>query len=177
MHRPHTDFLRRTVLALMIAALAAQALPTDRDQPVQVSADSARFNEKTGVATYNGSVVVRQGSLEIRAEQIVITTDRKGAILSTVATGNPARYQQQPDPKKGPVNAEADRIDYDARNDTIVLTGRARLKQDASSFQGNSITYNSARQQIDAKGDSSNRVQLVFPPQRDTRTDRKDIRK
>ena len=49
--------------------------------------------------------------------------------------------------------------------DVIVLTGKARLRQDASSFQGSSITYNSARQQIDAKGDGSSRVQLVFPPQ------------
>ena len=60
----------------------------------------------------------------------------------------------------------------------LALTGKARLRQDASSFQGSSITYNSARQQIDAKGDGSSRVQLVFPPQaRDLRPDRKDIRK
>ena len=178
MHRLPADLHRRLAALLLLAVGAAQALPSDRDQPVQVSADSASFNEKTGIATYNGSVVVRQGTLEIRAEQIVITTDRKGTVLSTVATGTPARYQQQTDPKRGPVNAEADRIDYDARNDVIVLTGKARLRQDASSFQGSSITYNSARQQIDAKGDGSSRVQLVFPPQaRDLRPDRKDIRK
>jgi lipopolysaccharide export system protein LptA len=178
MHRLPVEFVRGLAAVLLLSGAPALALPGDRDQPVQVSADSARFSEKTGVATYSGTVVIRQGTLEIRADVIVVTTDRKGGIVNTVATGNPARYQQQTDPRRGPVNAEADRIDYDARTDTIVLTGKARLQQDGSSFQGNTITYNSARQQIDARGDGSNRVQLVLPPQaREARPDRKDPRK
>ena len=167
--------LPRTLLVLLaLATASAQALPTDRDQPVQVSANAARFNEKTGIATYTGAVVVKQGTLEIRADEIVITTDKKGAIQSTVSKGNPARYQQQPDPKKGIVTAEAQRIDYDAKNEIITLTGNAKLKQDGSSFSGQTITYNSQKQQVDAKGDGTNRVQLVFPPQaRDLKKDSK----
>lgn len=161
-------------LCLLLAAGTASALPSDRDQSVQVSADAARFNEKTGIATYTGGVIIKQGTLEIRADEVVITTDKKGAIASTVAKGKPARYQQQTDPKKGPVNAESERIDYDAKNEIITLTGNARLKQDGASFQGSTITYNSLRQQVDAKGDGSNRVQLVLPPQaRENRTDSK----
>lgn len=162
-------------LPLLLACACAQALPTDRDQPVQVSANSARFSERTGIATYTGDVLVKQGTLEIRASEIVITTDKKGAIASIVSKGNPAHYQQQTDPKKGTVNADAQRIDYDAKNEIITLTGNARLKQDGSSFSGQTITYNSLRQQVDAKGDGTNRVQLVFPPQ--ARDLKKDVRK
>ncbi len=150
---------------LFVSAAPLQALPADRDQPVQVSADTATADGKTGIATYRGNVVVKQGSLEIRADEIIITTDKKGALLSTISKGKPARYQQQPDPKKGMVTAEALRIDYDAKNENIKLTGNARLKQDGSSFSGQTITYNSQRQQVDAKGEGNNRVQLVFPPQ------------
>lgn len=153
------------LLLLALLAPAAQALPTDRDQPVQVSANSARFNEKTGIATYTGAVVIRQGTMEIRADEIVITTDSKGSLLTTVARGSPARYQQQTDPKKGPVTAEAGRIDFDARKEIITLAGKARLRQDGASFQGSTITYNSQRQQVDAKGQGSERVMLVLPPQ------------
>lgn len=153
------------LLALASVAPAASALPTDRDQPVQISANSARFNEKTGIATYTGAVVIRQGSLEIRADEIVITTDARGAMLTTQARGAPARFQQQPDAKKAPVTAEAARIDYDARNEVITLAGKARLRQEGASFQGNTITYNSQRQQVDAKGQGSERVMLVLPPQ------------
>lgn len=151
-------------LTLLLPALA-EALPADREQPLQVSANSARFNEKTGIATYTGAVVVKQGTLEIRAEEIVIKVDKNGAVTSTEARGAPARYQQQTDPKKGPVSAEASRIDYDAGNEIITLTGNAKLRQDGSSFQGSTITYNSLRQQVDAKGEGANRVQLVFPAQ------------
>ncbi|HET8730251.1 MAG TPA: lipopolysaccharide transport periplasmic protein LptA [Moraxellaceae bacterium] len=159
---------------LILLAPAVNALPTDRDQPVQISANSARFNEKTGIATYTGAVVIRQGTMEMTADEIVITTDSKGTLLSTVARGNPAHYQQQTDPKKGLVTAEASRIDYDARNDVITFTGKARLRQDGSSFQGSTITYNSQRQQVDAKGEGSERVMLVLPPQaRDQVKDKK----
>lgn len=151
--------------ALLLAATAAPALPTDRDQPVQIAANAVRYNEKTGIATYTGAVLIRQGSMEMRADEVVITTDDKGAVLTTVARGSPARYQQQTDPKKGPVTAEAARIDFDARNEIITLTGKARLRQEGSSFAGNTITYNSQRQQVDAKGSGTERVMLVLPPQ------------
>lgn len=152
-------------LAALALPLAAQALPSDREQTIRVSANSARFNEKTGIATYTGTVVIKQGTLEIRADEIVITTDPEGNILTTVARGNPAHYQQQPDPKKGLVTAEAARIDYDARNEIITLNGKARLRQNGSSFQGSTMTYNSQTQQVDARGQGAERVQLVFPPQ------------
>ncbi|MFZ5560589.1 MAG: lipopolysaccharide transport periplasmic protein LptA [Pseudomonadota bacterium] len=159
----------------LLLPLAAAALPSDREQPLQVSANSARFNEKTGIATYTGAVVVQQGTLEIRAEEVIIRVDRKGAVTSTEARGAPARYQQQTDPKKGPVTAEAARIDYDASNEIVTLSGNARLRQEGSSFQGSTITYNSLRQQVDAKGEGADRVQLVFPAQaRDSRAREKD---
>lgn len=154
----------KLLFLLTLLAPAVQALPADREQPVQVAANSARFNEKTGIAVYTGAVVIKQGTLEIRADEITITTDSNGAVLTTVARGSPARYQQQTDPAKGPVSAEAARIDFDARNEIITLTGKARLRQDGASFQGNTITYNAQRQQVDAKGQGQERVMLVLPP-------------
>ncbi len=160
--------------ALCLLALQGFALPSDRDQPLQVAADSARFDEKTGIATYKGTVMVRQGTLEVRADDLVITVDKEGNVTRTTARGAPARYQQQIDPKKGPVTAEASRIDYDLADETITLTGQARLRQDGASFQGASIVYAIAKQQVEAKGDAGSRVQLVLPPQ--PRTPRKDAR-
>lgn len=176
-HRPHALINGSLLLGSLLAAPLLQALPSDREQPVQVSADSARFNEKTGIASYTGNVHIQQGSLQIHADKVVVTVDSKGSILSTVSTGSPARYQQQPDAKKGLVNAEALRIDYDAKNAVITLTGNARLQQDGSRFSGQSIVYNSQKQQVDARGDGTNRVQLVFPPQARELAPKKDKKK
>lgn len=175
--RPRVASITATMALCMapcLLPLPVMALPTDRDQPLQVAADSARFDEKTGIATYKGAVVIRQGTLEVRADDLVITVDKDGNVTSTIAKGKPARYQQQTDPKKGLVMAEASRIDYDLKNETITLTGQARLRQDGASFQGATIVYAIARQQVEAKGDSESRVQLVLPPQ--PRAPRKDAR-
>lgn len=171
----HTNFLA----LLLIVSGTVLALPEDRNQPVKISADSARFSEKTGIATYTGKVVIQQGTLEISADEIVINVDRKGGLSSLTAKGKPARFQQKTDPAKGLVTAESGRVDYDAKNEIITLTENAKLKQDGASFQGNSITYNSQTQQVEAKGDSQNRVQLVLPPSARERTgpDKKDASK
>ncbi len=152
-------------LLLLSLTGAALALPTDRDQPIKVSADNASFDEKTGLAVYRGRVVVRQGTLELTADEVTLTVGKDGAVQKTVAKGKPARYQQQPDEKRGLVTAEASTIEYDARNEKITLAGNAKLKQDSSSFSGANISYSIRGQQIDAKGDGNSRVELVFPPQ------------
>ena len=49
-------------LAAAIGSSAAWALPTDREQPIRVQADSAELDDKQGVAVYRGDVVA-QGPL------------------------------------------------------------------------------------------------------------------
>lgn len=155
------------LLALCLLALAgaAHALPTDRDQPVKVVADSASFDQKTGIAVYTGNVFIQQGTLEVHADQVTVTLDKQGTVQSSVSVGKPAHYQQQTDEKRGVVYADSDRIEYDMANQKLTLSGNAHLHQDTSSFQGSVITYFMDQQQVDATGDSKTRVQLVFPPQ------------
>lgn len=150
--------------AALLLGTEAQALPSDREQPIKVSADSASFDEKTGFAIYRGNVLVQQGTLEMRADEVTLTVDKDGTVQKSLAKGKPARYQQKPAPDKGLLTAEASQIEYDAKADKMTLSGNAKLKQDSSSFTGSTITYFITKQQIDAKGDSTNRVQLVFPP-------------
>lgn len=155
--------------SLLLAAGAVQALPTDRDQPIKVAADSASFDQKSGQAVYRGNVIIQQGTLEVRADEVTLTVDKQGAVQKSVAKGNPAHYQQKQDEKKGLVTAEAQQIVYDAKSDSMIMTGNAKLKQDSSSFQGSTITYYISKQQADASGDKNNRVQIEFKPQpRDT---------
>ncbi len=154
--------------ALAIALLShfqgASALDSDRDQPVQVTADSASYNQKSGVAIYTGNVVVIQGSMHLWADQLQVQTDANGKIDTAHATGNPARYEQIQDPQKGPVTAHALIIDYDVKQDEITLTHNAHIHQDDSTADGSVIHYRIQDQHIDAIGDNKDRVFLVFPP-------------
>jgi len=162
---PERQLLGLLALCLLAVAGAARALPTDRDQPVKVVADSASFDQKSGIAIYTGNVFIQQGTLEVHADQVTVTLDKQGTVQSSVSVGKPAHFQQQTDEKKGVVFADSDKIDYDMANQKLTLSGHAHLHQDASSFEGSVLTYFMDQQQVDATGDSKTRVTIFFPPQ------------
>ncbi len=151
-------------LLLIIQTGFVLALDTDRNQPIQVTADSASYNQKSGVAVYTGNVLVIQGTLHVWADQLTIHTDKDGKIQTAQAIGNPARYEQVQDPKKGPVMAHAQEIDYDMDKDSLTLKSNAHITQDNSSADGSIIHYDIKDQHIDAQGDQQGRVFLIFPP-------------
>lgn len=152
----------------LIAGLAltspAQALPEDSQQPIRVTADNARFDERSGEAVYRGNVQIVQGTLEVRGDSLTLKVDDKGALSTARTLGKPAHYQQKTDPAKGLVTADASEIQFDNNTGVITLIGNAVLKQDNASFSGPRIVYSTTRKQIEASGNASERVQLVFPP-------------
>ncbi|MEO6699787.1 MAG: lipopolysaccharide transport periplasmic protein LptA [Paraperlucidibaca sp.] len=151
--------------AITLFPALSWALPEDAQQPVSISADNARFDEKAGEAVYRGSVVVIQGTLKVQGDTLTLRIDDQGALTTARTLGKPARYQQRTDPAKGLVNATADEIQFDHRTGTLVLIGNALLKQDGASFSGPRIVYSTEKKQIEASGNSEQRVHLVFPPQ------------
>ena len=62
---------KRYFFGLMLAiAPAVFALPEDRDQPIEITADSAVINEKQSQAEYTGAVVVTQGTLKLEGDVV-----------------------------------------------------------------------------------------------------------
>ena len=54
---------RKSVLVASLAVVfsrAVYALPPHRQKPLSLLADRATFNEKTGVTTYSGNVIIEQ---------------------------------------------------------------------------------------------------------------------
>lgn len=165
LHRAKRIVCTGLLLSATCWPASSWALPEDVEQPVNISADNARFDEKAGEAVYRGNVVVIQGTLKIQGDTLTLRVDDQGALTTARTLGKPARYQQRTDPAKGLVNATADEIQFDHRNGSIVLIGNALLKQDGASFSGPRIVYSTEKKQIEASGNSQQRVQLVFPPQ------------
>lgn len=165
-------FLKRTVLAAMAAVVSvtAFALPSDRNQPISLVADRATFNEKTGVTTYTGNVVIEQGTMKLNAASIVANLNAKKEISSINASGSPARFQQKLDANKGLAKGQANKIVYNADTGILTLTGNAFLEQDGASIRGNTLKYSMNKGDIEvtgtpnASGSSNGRVQIVIPP-------------
>ncbi len=174
------DFARIAVMFCLIAlAGSAQALSTDRQQPLDIKANyqesvlGQKAGGDTNVATLKGNVEMVQGSLKASGDlAVVYDTDKNGeagdgSIKRLTLTGKPANMQQQLDNEGGLMTATADKIEYNTGSSVAEFTGNVVvIQQGKSEFRGDHMTYNSATGAMKSGEDSSNgRVQLRFLPQ------------
>ena len=120
----------------------AAALSSDREQPIELEADSARIDERTGVSVYTGDVVLTQGSTRLLADRLTVERRNDGNRL--LAEGEPARFRQQPDDRPEPVEGRAKTIDYHTGQEQVVLTGEAEVWQGGNRFASERIVYDVA---------------------------------
>lgn len=168
MNSPLIRRLWLVVGAWMLLSTSAQALDSDRQQPIQIVADVAIRDEIAGETRYEGNVVLTQGSLKITADELTIlhSTDDADRI---VATGQPATLVQQPTPDQPPVDASALRIEYVRSEDLVRLVKDARIAQNGSTLSGNQIDYLVSQRTVKAAGGADGpgqgRVEVVIPPE------------
>ena len=150
-------------LGLAAASSTSWALPSDRDQPIRVQADSAELDDKQGVAVYRGSVVITQGSLKITGDTVTLTQNQTGDLEVFTAVGKPAYYEQQPSADKQIVKAYGLTIQYYASNERIVLIDQAKVIQEGNTFEGEKIVYDTQRQIVNAGRATGSNVSMPRP--------------
>lgn len=174
-------FSLRTLPLLLIglgAALGSAgtwALPSDREQPIRVQADSAELDDKQGVAVYRGGVVITQGTLKITGDTVTITQDANGDVEVFTSVGKPAYYEQKPAVDKEIVKAYGLTIQYFASNERIVLIDQAKVIQEGNTFEGEKIVYDTQRQIVNAGRATGTalstprpRIDMVIQPRKKT---------
>jgi lipopolysaccharide export system protein LptA len=142
------------------------ALPSDREQPIHISADSARIDDNTGTTTYTGHVRMIQGSMEIRAAKVDLFRE-KDDVSRIIAIGSPANFRQKPSADKPTTNAFGQKLEYEIAAQTVTITGQARVEQDRDTFSGERIVYQMNKAIVNAysgSGSSGQRVQMVIQP-------------
>lgn len=168
-------FLKSALVAtgLLCASVSAFALQSDRNQPISLVADRATYNDKTGVTTYSGNVIIEQGTMKLQAANIVANLNKNRQMSVVTATGSPAKFQQQVDSDKGVAKGEASKIVYNAETGIITLIGNAYLYQNGASIRSSTLKYSMNKGDIEASGSSnstsgsgssSGRVQIIIPP-------------
>lgn len=148
----------------LVISMGAYALPSDRKQPVTLEADKATFNEKTGITTYTGNVIIQQGTLKLQADSLVANLGANKQIQSVTAQGKPARFQQQLNARDAMARGEGRKIVYNAQTGILTLTGNAFLSQNGATFRGENLTYSMNKGDIEANGGNKGRIQIVIPP-------------
>ncbi len=158
-----------TVLMGLLLVLSQQSLALPEDSKLPINIQSDRASQKTladGETTeYFGNVLMTQGSLKISGDHIIVRSKER-KVTSIIALGTPAHFEQQSDPKKEPIKANANKLDYQLKQDTVILTDNASIEQNGTTVTGKRIEYNIASEQVKATGgkDDSSRVQMILIP-------------
>nr|WP_010132489.1 lipopolysaccharide transport periplasmic protein LptA [Microbulbifer agarilyticus] len=163
--RGHIAALALTVACAWVAPQAI-ALPEDRQQPVSVKSDNFEADRSKNLSVYLGNVIIRQGTLQIRADRVELHGNDKGELSKVVATGTPAHFQQQVEESTNPVKARAQRIEFLVANDALQLTGEAVVDRDGNTLTAERIDYDLNSEQIKARGQSEKkRVEMIWKPE------------
>lgn len=163
--------------ATLAVTLPAAALPEDRQQPIKVSADEFEASRGNNISVYQGSVVITQGSLQIRADRVEVHGNEQGEISRVIATGKPAHFQQQVERGENPVKARALRIEFTVNSDQLQLTGNAHVDRDGNTLAAERIDYDMNTEQMRAQGRSGEeRVEMIWKPEEKTQPPKQEQR-
>lgn len=157
------------VLAVLLHTPLCQAELNDRNQPMQIEADQVVMNEATQVSTFTGNVQIKQGTLQVRGDKIIVSQDKQGYKIAQIY-GAPANFRQKREGLNEYVEGYGERIEYNTLKQTVDMYGAARLKRDQDYIRGEHINYNAQNEifQVNAgatvKGVPPQRVHAVLQP-------------
>lgn len=154
-------------LTLILLGLGSplQALESDRQEPLEVNANSTDGTLGDGVTTLRGNVDIRQGTLHITADEAEVNkTD--GRVQSVTFRGQPAFLEQEIE-EQGLVQATAQVIDYQVATGMVTLTGNADVKHPQYQINGELLTYDLNIQHFQGSGDESGngRIHIRLDPE------------
>ena len=128
---------------LLLAGATVHAEQADSTKPIEIEANRMSADDARRMNVFEGNVVVTRGTLNIRADRIVVRQDAEGNQYAT-ATGNPVRFRQRQDPKPPEkegvwMEGEAKRVELDERSGKIELFEDARVNRGGDEVAGDYI--------------------------------------
>jgi lipopolysaccharide export system protein LptA len=150
--------LTAATLGLLLCTVA-HAEKADRDKPMNVEADTLRYDDARQTSVFTGKVVLTKGTIIMRGSKLDVRQDPQGNQFGLlVGTSETAGFfRQKREGLEEWIEGEGDRIEYDSKTETVVFTGRAVLRRfrgpalnDES--VGDQIVYNSLTEVFNVKG-------------------------
>ncbi|MDM5176187.1 lipopolysaccharide transport periplasmic protein LptA [Massilia sp. DJPM01] len=148
---------------LGLAAATASAEKADAAKQAVIGYDSLETNEVTQVTILTGNVVVTKGTLILKSDRAIIKETPEGDMFVTLtaSAGKAATFRQKRD--GGPdlwIEGQAQRIEYDERNDMMKLFSGAKIRQlegqkPTNEIESEFISYDSRKEVFVARNDAS----------------------
>ena len=159
-------YLRKMLAGLALLVLSGQlmALKSDRKQALEIDADATEGTLGDGIAVLYGNVVIRQGSLLVKAD-VAEVEKLDGRVRTVVLTGKPVHLELEIE-EEGLVQAEALKIEYEVATGIITLTGAATVIHPQYHVSGELLIYNMDLQHFEGNGgDGNGRIRIELDPE------------
>lgn len=173
------------LLAGFAANGAAYAEKADATKPTNVEANHMEYDDVKQINVFTGNVVMTRGTILMKAAKMVVTQDPAGYQYVTLyaGSGGLASFRQKRD--GGPdewIDGQAERIEYDDKNEVMRLFSKARMRRlDGSTptdeVEGEYISYDTRAEFFTvhntASGESkpgAGRIKAVIQPRKETGT-------
>jgi len=135
----------------------------DRDKPIELESDTMTSDDSKNTSVYTGNVILTQGTLLIKADELTIREDNQGFQHST-STGNPSSFKQKREGKNEYIEGSAQRIEYDGRMDKVHLYSKAWVKKGEDVVYGDYIMYDANAEFAKAmSGNTKNKAGETVP--------------
>jgi lipopolysaccharide export system protein LptA len=128
------------LIALLVLHPYSYAEKADRDKPIEIEADTMTVDDAKSTSIYTGDVILTQGTMLIRADELIVRQDKQGFQHST-SLGNPTTFKQKMEGSNEYIQGKALRIEYDGHMDKIHLYKKAEVKRGKDIVVGDYITY------------------------------------
>ena len=153
------------LLCMLCLSLPLMALESDRQEPLEVKANSTDGTLGDGVTTLRGNVEINQGTLHITADEAEVSKV-DGHVNSVTFRGQPAFLEQEIE-EQGLVQATANVIDYQVASGLVTLTGSADVKHPQYQISGELLTYdlNIQHFQGSSDGNGNGRIHIRLDPE------------
>jgi lipopolysaccharide export system protein LptA len=152
-------------LGLLSLNMPLMALESDRQETLEVNANSTDGTLGDGITTLRGNVEIRQGTLHITADEAEVNKI-DGKVGSVTFRGAPAFLEQEIE-EQGLVQATANVIDYQVASGLVTLSGSADVKHPQYQISGELLTYDLNVQHFQGSGDENgnSRIHIRLDPE------------
>jgi lipopolysaccharide export system protein LptA len=168
------------VLTLVSPWVAAEN--ADKSKPMNIEADSLRYDDARQISVFTGRVVITKGTIVIRGQQVEVRQDAQGNQFGvvTASSAEPAFFRQKREGVDEFIEGDAQTIEYDGRADTVRFLQKAQLRRYrgatlADQISGAVIVYDNTKDMFTVDGAArpsgatapAGRVRAMLSPKQD----------
>jgi lipopolysaccharide export system protein LptA len=155
--------------------MPSHAEKADRDQPMNIEADSMRHDQARQLTQFTGKVLATKGTLVLRAARMEVQQDAQGRQVARLWAAPSERvfFRQKREGLNEFTEGEAEQITYDNQADVVTLSQRAEVRilrgnQLADQLNGHTIVFNNTSEVMTVDGQAASgpgqRVRAILTP-------------